>query len=101
MKISEKAKMLMSIRLPRGYCSDLYHGVSTTEASKGVLNGEWQVTRYLKHRYIARYSSLRLFLRKLPYIPRSLNITHALYGQMPRGCFTGKQSGVYPLLVHR
>ena len=42
MKTSEKASMIISIRLPRRYCSD---GVSTAEASKGVLNGERRVAR--------------------------------------------------------
>ena len=50
MKTSEKANMLMITRLPRCYCSDRKHGVLTTDASKGVLNGERRVTRYLKHR---------------------------------------------------
>ena len=50
MKTSEKANMMMHTRLPWCYCSDLYHSVSMTEASKDVLNGERRVTRYLKHR---------------------------------------------------
>ena len=65
MKTSEKA---ISTRLP----GLLQHGVSTPEASKGVLNGERRVTRYVKQigRQIFKPPS---FLSKLP---RSLNIPH-------------------------
>ena len=45
-----KSRYANKYSLTQHYCSDLYHAVSTTESSKGVLNGERRVTRYLKHR---------------------------------------------------
>ena len=59
---------------------NLKHGVSTTDASKGVLNGERRVTRYLKHRHCHRQPDTQPSVFSLANfrigIPRSPNITH-------------------------